>query len=172
MASPTAQDVRETARLGIPAVVKGIATGIIEIGAATPVVAPLCKALLKAKGIVDRASRKKEELEELCEQCDLITWQVIDKADALNTSTIDVSRLQGCIDELKEVAERYHGKGRLARLAHSGRDGDDIQRLRARIEAVVPIMGLAVGMNNAKKLEQVQQILLVRLASLEHSKLT
>lgn len=125
--------------------VEGVATGIIEIGAATPFVAPLCVALIKAKGVVDGASRNKEELAELCELCDLITVQVIDKAK--DTPTIDVSPLQKCIDKLNEVAKRYHDQGWLARLAQFRRDGDDIQRLRARIEAVVPIMGLAGVVN-------------------------
>lgn len=149
------QAAQETARLGVSAVVESVATGIIEIGAATPVVAPLCVALLKAKGIVDGASRNKEELGELCERCDLIAVQVIDKAKASNTSTIDVFPLQKCVDKLEEVAERYHDQGRLARLAQFRRDGNDIQRLRARIEAVVPIMGLAGVVNNGEKLDQI-----------------
>lgn len=157
------QAAQETARLGISTVVEGVATGIIEIGAATPVVAPLCVALLKAKGIVDGASRNKEELAELCERCDLVTVQVIDKAKASNTSTIDVSPLQGCVDKLDEVAKRYHDQGCLARLAQFRRDGDDIQRLRARIEAVVPIMGLAGVVNIMDRLEDVRQMV-VRLS--------
>lgn len=38
------QAAREGGRLGVSSVVEGLATGIIEIGAATPVVAPLCVA--------------------------------------------------------------------------------------------------------------------------------
>ncbi|CAM9091318.1 unnamed protein product, partial [Laminaria digitata] len=139
----------------ISTVVEGVATGIIESGAATPFVAPLCVALIKAKGIVDGASRNKEELAELCELCDLIAVQVIDKAKASNTSTIDVAPLQKCVDKLEEVAERYHDQGRLARMAQFRRDGDDIRRLRARIEAVVPIMGLAGVVNIGEKLNQI-----------------
>lgn len=45
--------------------VDGVATGVVEIGAATPVVAPLCLALLKAKGVVDGTSRNRDALEEL-----------------------------------------------------------------------------------------------------------
>lgn len=162
-----AQATREAARLGVSTVVEGVATGIIEIGATTPVVAPpLCVALLKAKGIVDGASRNKEELAERCERCDLITVQVIDKTKASNTSTIDVDPLQKCVDKLEEVAKRYHDQGRLARLAQFRRDGDDIQRLRGRIEAVVPIMGLAGVVTIVDQLEDVRQMV-VRLSSLE-----
>lgn len=45
---------------------ESVATGVIEVGASTPVVPPLCTALLKAEGIVDGAKRNKEELKELC----------------------------------------------------------------------------------------------------------
>lgn len=63
--SDAIQTAQETARLGVSTVVESIATGIIEIGAATPVVA-LCVAVLEAKCIVEGASRNKEELDELC----------------------------------------------------------------------------------------------------------
>ena len=149
------QAAREGARFTVLTVVESMAAATIEIGASAPVVAPLCAALLKAKGVVDAASRNKEELEELHERCEMVTVQVIDKAKASKTSTIDVKPLQECVDKLQVVAERYHDRGRLARLAQSRRDGDDIQRLRARIEAVVPIMGLAVGVINGAKLDQI-----------------
>lgn len=139
----TVQAAHETARLGFSTVVEGIATGIVEVGAATPVVAPLCIALLKAKVVVDGARRNEEELKELLQWCNVITEQVIDKAKVSNTSTIDVSPLQTCVDKLNVVADRYHGQGCLSKLKQFRRDGDDIQRLRARIQAVVPIMGLA-----------------------------
>eukprot|EP00752_Nemacystus_decipiens_P010888 g9681.t1 len=137
------QAARETARLGVSTVVEGVATGIIEVGAATPVVAPLCVALLKVKGVVDGVSRNKEELEEMHKWCRLITEQVIVKAKASSTSTIDVSPLQKCVDELNKVAKRHRDRGRLARFVHSRNDGEDIQRLRVSIQTVVPIMGLA-----------------------------
>lgn len=118
MRGDAVQAAQETAKLTISTVVEGVAEGIIEIGAATPIVAPLCKALLKAKAIVDGASRNKEELAGLHERCDLITVQVIDdKTKASNSSTIDVSPLKQRIDQLKDVAERYHDRGRWARLA-------------------------------------------------------
>lgn len=60
--SDAIQTAQETASLGVSTVVESIATGIIEIDAATPVVA-LCVAVLKAKGIVEGASRNKEELD-------------------------------------------------------------------------------------------------------------
>ena len=134
---------REAAKLSISTVVESVASGVIEIGAATPVVAPLCVALLKAKGVVDGASQSKEELEELCTWCDMITLQVIDKSKASSTPMFDVKPLQKCIDKLGEVAGRYHHKWRLARLVQFRKDGEDIQRLRVRIQTVVPIMGLA-----------------------------
>ena len=141
------QAAHEMARLGVSTVVEGVATGIIEVGTATPVVAPLCVALLKAKGIVDGVSRNKEELAEMHAWCHLITEQVIDKAKASTASTIDVSPLQSCVDDLKKVAKRCRDRGRVSRLVHSRKDGEDIQRLRDSIQTLVPIMGLAGVVN-------------------------
>ncbi|CAM9487528.1 unnamed protein product, partial [Ectocarpus sp. 12 AP-2014] len=70
------QAAREGARATALTVVKLFAEGAIEIGASAPVVAPLCVALLEAKGVVDGASRNKEELQELHERCEMITVQV------------------------------------------------------------------------------------------------
>eukprot|EP00752_Nemacystus_decipiens_P003237 g2995.t1 len=150
-----AQTAREMGRLGVSTIVEGVATGIVTVGTATPIVAPLCIALLKAKNIVDEVSRNKEDLEEMCEWCNLITEQVIIKATSLSTPTIDVSPLQECVDDLNKVAKRYHrrDRGRWARFVYSRKDGEDIERLRVRIQTIVPIMGLAgfVDMSAAKQ---------------------
>ena len=142
------------ARITVSTVVEGFATGIIEVGAATPAVAPLCVALLKAKVAVDGAVRNREELEELCARCEIITVRVIDKARALKTSAIDVTPLRECVDELKEVAERYHRR-RLTRLASFRRDGEDIERLRARVEAVPLVLGLADRVGIGEQLDAI-----------------
>lgn len=134
---------REGSRLTISTMVDLVAAGTIKIGAATPVVAPLCVALLKAKSIVDGANRNKEELEELFTWCGLITVHVIDKAKASKIATSVVAPLQKCVHELGEVAERYHSQRPSTRLVLFRKNDDDIQRLRARILAVVPIVGLA-----------------------------
>lgn len=96
-------------------------------------------------------------------RCEMITVHVIDKANAWRSSTIVVSPLKKCVDELEEVAERYDDQGRFVKKF--GRKYDDrIQKLRARIEAVVSIMGLAVGFNNADKLLEIQvRLVLPRL---------
>lgn len=138
-----AQAARETARLGVECV----ATGIIGIGAAAPIVAPLCAALLKAKEAVDGASRNKEELEELHKWCKIITEKIIDKAKESKTSTLDVSSLGQCVDKLAKVAKRYHDQGWFAKLVHFRANGEDIQKLRTRILGIVPIINLVVGMD-------------------------
>ena len=155
----------EMARIGVSTVIEGVATGIIEIGAATPVVAPLCVALLKAKDMVEGTSRNKDGLQQLSARCDMITVQVIDRCRG-TTPVLDVSPLVKCIEKLAEVAQRYHDQGTFARMAQFRRDGDDIQRLRDRIEAIVPIMGLTGVINIAEgvadmkdRLEDVQRML-------------
>jgi len=135
------------ARVTISAVIRNIADGTIEVGAATPVVVPLCVALLKAKGVIDGASQNKEDLLELHEWCEIITGKIVGKVEKTKTSTMDVSPLQKCIDKLDEVAKRYHGQGRFAKLVHFRTNGEDIQRLRTRILGIVPIMNLVVGVD-------------------------
>eukprot|EP00752_Nemacystus_decipiens_P005425 g4917.t1 len=98
----TAQAAQETARLGVSTVVAAVATGITTVGAATPVVAPVCIALLNAKLMVDKAKCNKEGLEKLRKRCEMIAEQ----------------------------------------------------SLRERIEAVIPVMGLAGVVNNGAKLDQ------------------
>lgn len=159
------QIVRDTARLGISEVVQGVASGVIEVGASTPLLAPLCVALLKAKGVVDGVTRNKEELEGLGERCDLITVHVIDKCRDATTPLVDVVPLFECVKKLEVVAQRYHDQGWFARLVRFGRDGDDIRRLSDRIEAIVPIMGLASCVNIASQLQDLQEML-VRVLSL------
>ena len=167
------QAAQETARFGISTAVEGVATGIIEIGAATPFVAPLCLALLKAKETVDRASRNKKELEELLKRCDLTTEQVINKTKASRTLGIDVSPLRECVSGLTEMAVRYQDQKRPSRLKRIGKSSEDdveIQRLRARIEAMIPIMGLSVGVTMEKRVAYIEsgmRQLTVRLLSLE-----
>lgn len=54
-AGNVSQAAQETTRFTISTAFESVATGVMEVGASTPVVAPLCAALLKAKGIVDGA---------------------------------------------------------------------------------------------------------------------
>ena len=133
----------EAAKLTVSAVIEFVASGTIEVGAATPVVAPFCAALLKVKSVVDGANRNKEELEELYTWCDLITVHVIGKAKTSNIPKNFVAPLEQCVHKLEEVAERYRSQRPHTRMVLFRKNGDDIQKLRARILAVVPIMGLA-----------------------------
>eukprot|EP00903_Cladosiphon_okamuranus_P014025 g13042.t1 len=150
------QAARETARVTVSTVVKGIAGGVVTVGAKTPIVAPLCAALLEAKALVDAAGRNKEDLEEVSARCELITVHVIDKFKASPTSMIDVAPLEECVEKLKKVATRYHDQGRFSRMVQFRRDGDDIRRLRDRIDAIVPIMGLATSYNTAKAVTNIE----------------
>lgn len=109
--------------------------------------------------VMDMVSRNKDELEGLGERCDLITVHVIDKRRGATTSLVDVVPLFECVKKLEVVAQRYHGQGWFARLVRFGRDGDDIRRLSDRIEAVVPIMGLASCVNIASRLQDLQEML-------------
>lgn len=145
---------RAAGKLAASTVFDSIVGGAIDIGAATPFVAPLCIALQKGKGMVDRASRNKQELNELLNWCWSITVQVINKIKALETSTIDVTLLLECVFELQAVAERRRGQGRCSSLMFSHRDGDDIQRLRTKIKGAERFMALAIGVELRGEIDQ------------------
>eukprot|EP00752_Nemacystus_decipiens_P007264 g6502.t1 len=155
----TRDDAAEGSRAVISTVINNIADGALEVGAATPVVAPLCVALRDVKGVIDGASRNGEELQELRALCETITVHAIDRVKTSNIPGLDVGPLQQCVDKLEEVAKRYHDRSWLARLAQYRRDGDDIQRLRKRLENVVPAMGLAGVVDNREKLDQILALL-------------
>ncbi|CAN0020161.1 unnamed protein product, partial [Ectocarpus fasciculatus] len=140
----------------VSTVVKGIAGGVITVGSKTPIVAPLCAALLEAKVVVDGASRNKEELEEVSARCDILTVHVITRFKASETWTIDVTPLEECVEKLKKVAKRYHDQGRVSRMVNFRRDGDDIRKLQNQIEAVLPIMGLSGVCNIAEGVTNIE----------------
>lgn len=162
MASDAVQAAREGARFTALTVLQSFAEGAIEIGASTPVVAPLCTALLKANKVADAADHNKEELEELRARCERITVQVIDKAKA-SKSKIDVSPLQECVDKLEDLVTRYYKQGTVMKYVTSRIHGGDIQRLRTRIDDAVRDMGLERVLDNGEKLDQI----LVRASTLE-----
>lgn len=145
---------RATTRLVASTILESIVGGAIDVGAATPVVAPLCVALQKAKAMIDGVSRNKEALAGLLKRCGLIAVHVIDKVNASENSSIDVSPLVECVDELKAVAERNRGRGRCTQLVLSCRHADDIQRLSARIEETIPTMTLSGVVDNGEKLDR------------------
>lgn len=146
----------ETTKLGIETVAEGLATGIIEVGTATPLVAPLFIALKKAKEAVDKAVRREEELKDLHALCGIITGQVIDKCRA-NSSSIDVSPLRKCIEDLKALAELCSHKSTFRRKLRSLKHGDSIQNLRERINHLVPVMGLAAAVDISAIVEDVRR---------------
>ncbi|CAM9559508.1 unnamed protein product [Ectocarpus sp. 6 AP-2014] len=148
----------EGTRFTVLTAVELIASEAIEIGASTPVVAPLCTILLKVKGVVDGAKRNKEELEELCARCEMITVQVIQEANASRSSAIDVSLLQQRVEELKVVAERYNKQRYFVQVAKSRKNSDDIQSLRTRFDAVVRDMGLASTVSIADHVDDMRRM--------------
>lgn len=143
-----------------------VTTSILKIGEDMPLVGGLCTAVLNAKDMVDEASRNKEELDKLCARCRGITVQVVEKLRGTPSLNIDVSTLEGCVEELEKVAKRYGRKCWCTRLAQFRKDGEDIQDLRTRIDSAINDLTAAgvVEMNLA--LQQFGEIL-VRLPTFE-----
>lgn len=153
----TGATVRETITLGIAIVAEVLASGTIEACADIPFVSPVFAILKTAKGVVDKAVRRQEELKELHNVCGILTGQVIDRYHA-TSSFFDVSVLQECIEELNAVAEYCgHNMSVMGKLRSSRKHGDRIQNLRKRIDQLLPVMGLAAGVNISNQLEAAVQ---------------
>lgn len=150
--------VRGTAALGVAIVAEVLASGAIESCADVRFVCPLLMLLKQAKGVVDKAVRRQDELKELHKLCGIFTGQVIDKYHA-TPSAFDISPLQECIEELNEVAEYYGHNRSVLNKPHSPRHGDRIQNLRERIGQLVPVMDLVAGVNTSNKLEATMQMM-------------
>lgn len=86
----------------------------------------------------------------------MITVQVIDKAQASGSSTINLFPLQERVNQVNLVAKRYRKQGFWARLVMFRKHGDDIQKLRKSIEDVLPIMGLAGIVTIAKGVRNIE----------------
>lgn len=155
----TGAGVRETITVGLAIVAEVLATGTIEACAEIPFVSPLFILLKTAKGVVDKAVRRQEELKDLHNICGILTGQVIDKYRT-TSSDFDVSRLRECIEELNDVAEYCgHNMSVMGRLRSSRKHGDRIEKLRERIDRLVPVMGLAAGVNTSSQLEAAVQMM-------------
>lgn len=135
--------------------IAGFASGTIEVGEATPIVAPVFVALKLVRDIFDKVKRNKKQLEELHDRCTLITTYVIIRCNT-ESSSISVTPLMDCVDELKVLAKNYSVRGTFSRLANCRRDGTRIQRLRDRIEALVPILALAAVVRVSEQVGGVQ----------------
>ncbi|CAM9399626.1 unnamed protein product [Hapterophycus canaliculatus] len=97
-----------------------------------------------------------------CALCEIITVQVLQKANASRSSATDVSLLQQRVEELQVVAERYNTQKYSVRVAKARKDGGDIQSLRTSIDAVVRHMGFASTASIADQVEDLWQMM-VRL---------
>ncbi|CAM9848556.1 unnamed protein product, partial [Sphacelaria rigidula] len=129
-----AASTMEAVALAAKTVVEGLATGIIEVGEATPIVAPLFVALKLAKEMFDGVKRHREQLEELHDQCTVITTHIIIRCNA-QSSKIDIAPLKKCVADLMRLATSYSVGGTFAKVVRYRRDKDRIDRLRRDIEA-------------------------------------
>lgn len=135
--------------------VGGMATGVIDVGEATPIVAPIFVALKLAKDMFDKVKRNKKQLEELHDRCTVITTYVIIRCNT-ESSNIDVTPLMDCVDDLKALTKSYSVRGTFSKITGCRRDGNRIQRLRDRIEGLVPTLELAAVIRVSEQVGEVQ----------------
>lgn len=136
------KDVREFMELGGGAVVEGLATGVIEAGAATPLVAPLMIMLNKVNGVVDKAVRHKEELEQLLKFCCVIMAQVIAKYNA-SREIVGITPLKQYIAELEELSEDCNRESGVGSELQILKRGDRIENLCRSLDTLGSITAAA-----------------------------
>lgn len=154
--------------------VEGLANGMIEVGEVTPIVVPLLVALKLARDTFDEVNRHRKQLEELHDQCMVITTHVFNRCDA-QSSNIDIAPLVKCVADLMVLATSYSVGATIAKAARY-RDDDRIDGLRRDIEALVPIMGLGGVVKVSGQLESIQsnnerKADAIKVASTEHKAL-
>lgn len=149
---------REDITLGIAILAEFLASGAVDTCADIPFVSTLFTLLKAAKGEVDKAVRYQEDLEELQSICGLLTGQVIDNYHD-KSSSVGISDLKKCIKELNEVAEYCGHDRKIIRFIRAISLGDRINRLRKRIDSLVPIVGLAVGVGTSNRIDALVQMM-------------
>lgn len=165
----------EVVSLATQTVVEGLASEIIEVGSATPIVAPVFVALKLARRMFDGVKRHREQLEELHDQCTVITTHVIIKCNT-QSSKIDIAPLEKCVADLIALATRNSIGGMFAKIGTYRRDKNRIDKLRREIEALVPIMGLGGVVRVSEQLESVRSDIeriadAIKATSIEHKTL-
>lgn len=141
-AEDMSQSTMEAVTLAAKAAAEGVVSGVIDVGEATPVVAPVFVALKLVMELFDAVKRHKDQLEELHQRCAMITTYVIVRCNT-SSCAIDVTPLNECVEEIGVLASRYSVGGMFAKVGRYRRDRDRLGGLRSRIENLVSIMGLS-----------------------------
>lgn len=143
-------------RLATKTTVEGLATGTVELGEATPIVAPTLVSLKMVGEMLEDVRRNKERLEELHGRCVVITTYVIIRCNT-GGSKIDVTPLEDCVQALRGLAARVSVRGTFAGVAKYRPDKTVIEGLRDRIEGLVPAMELTGVVRISEQLETVRR---------------
>lgn len=130
-----------------------LATGVLEVGKHTPMIAPLCNGLERIKGHWDENCRRRGRLLELHDRCRVLTMWVIIRYDE-GALQLPITPLCECVESLRTLVIKY------SRLSTRGKlfwnyDGKDIDQLGRRLDSLVTDMNFAVTM---KTVEQVRRM--------------
>ncbi|CAM9693319.1 unnamed protein product, partial [Ectocarpus sp. 8 AP-2014] len=154
-AENVSQSTMEAVTLAAKAAVEGVVSRVIDVGEATPIVAPVFVALKLVIELFDAVKRHKDQLEELHRRCAMITTYVIVRCNT-DSCAIDVTPLKECVEEIGVLASRYSVGGMFAQVGRYRRDRDRLDGLRSRIEKLLPIMGLSGVATVSSQVEDVR----------------
>lgn len=135
-----------------------LATGILDLGEHTPVIAPLCNALKRVKNYFEEKRRRWCRLMELHDRCTLLTTWVIIRYDE-ESSRLPITPLRDCVDELEKLVIKYAKLSAWRRWSWSF-DGKDVDELGRRVDGIVIAMHFAVTVNSADHIRLMAERLL------------
>lgn len=142
---------KTTARTAIDAFISGASEGVLDLGQATPFVGPVFVILKEVYALVQKAKSNKDDLQELTDLCRKIAVNVVEQYTwDKRLSPPGLQHLQGLVEEVQNLAKHYDGRKFWVRLLGSHKDKGEFEGLRARINELIPVLGLSATLRSTK----------------------
>lgn len=125
-----------------------LATGVLDVGKHTPVIAPLCSALERISNHFKEQNRRRGRLMELHDRCTLLTtWVIIRYGN--DTSRPPITPLRDCVHDLEKLVFGYRKLGTW-RVKLWNFNGKDVDQLGRRLDSLVADMHFAVTVDQVR----------------------
>lgn len=152
----TSRALLEAAGIAVKTGLEGLESGVITVGKATPFLSPIFVGLEEIKTTWNLVQYRKDCLMELHDRCTTLTTWVIVRCER-DSSSINVTPLQNCVDELNELVKECSQLGTWKKTIKLVAD-NKIEHLGRRIDALVNDMGLYATVKVSEQVEGLQAI--------------
>lgn len=141
---------KTTTRALVDAFISGVSEGALDVGSATPFVGPIFVVLKEVYNLVGTARSNKDDLLELANLCRNISVDIIDvyMRDSTTAAPIGLGNLRGLVEEVRTLAKNYNGTKFWIRLFSAHKDKSEFESLRARINELIPMLGLSATLRS------------------------